>query len=161
MLTYPARKHHDRVAELSFANLYCQIFLLSTLHKYTLTRSGIHYRLYRFLAQSYRFGYHNSSVSNTNSLRFGFPFSMRYGRIQQKKPRDKINPSVRKRHEEPIIRRKYGFGGMNADRESHAAHPSSLLLTSSCLHTLTTAFRRITDKNGNIPTGQQHVIHMK
>ena len=50
---------------------------------------------------------------------------------------------------------------MNADRESHAAHSSSLLLTSSCLHTLTTAFRRITDKNGNIPTGQQHVMHMK
>lgn len=50
---------------------------------------------------------------------------------------------------------------MTADWESHAANPSSLLLTSSCLHTLTTAVRRITYKNGNIPTGQQHVIHMK
>ena len=56
MLTYPARKQHDHVAELSFVNLYCQNFLLSTLHKYTLTRPHIHYRLYRFLAQSYRFG---------------------------------------------------------------------------------------------------------
>ena len=161
MLTYPARKHHDRVAELSFVNLYCQNFLLSTLHKYTLTLPGIRYRMSRLSVQSYRFGYHNSPLSYTIASRFGFPFGRRYGRIQQKKPRDKINPSVRKRHEEPIIRRKYGFGGMNADRESHAAHPSSLLLTSSCLHTLTTAFRRITDKNGNIPTGQQHVIHMK
>ena len=50
---------------------------------------------------------------------------------------------------------------MTADWESHAAHPSSLLPTASCLHTLTTAFRSITDKKGNIPTRQQHVMHMK
>ncbi len=117
MLTYPARKHHDRVAELSFVNLYCQNLLLSTLHKYTLTLPGIRYRMSRLSVQSYRFGYHNSPLSYTIASRFGFPFSRRYGRIQREKPRNKINPSVRKRHEEPIIKRKNGFGGTTTDWE--------------------------------------------
>lgn len=117
IFVYPVRKHHNPIAEFSFANLYCQNLLLSTLHKYTLTMPGIRYRLSRFPVQSYRFGYHNSPLSYTIASRFGFPFSRRYGRIQRKKPRNEMYSSVRKRHEEPIIKRKNSFGGTTTDCE--------------------------------------------